>query len=931
MKWGEDDPSSRFEENADDVSSKKQNIIAVARNWFWPNWCYVDISPSFDEPAIISVTDHFKECVFEMVTFLFFIYMLKNVVNFDVFGGGPISFLIQKTVRNHRKQTTVAVEPETENETPKENVKARQNRSRSPSRIVSSSDAAKYSDDDTDNEKSALVSTWSGEDGEDETDETNLDISDVSKDSVIDPNSSSFDQVDDLQISESRECNRQAENNLSETDSNITSQLSDDQTFDDSVCESIDQVNDEVVVKIASHVEPENIQKEATESEESDYESDSDEVDSITNASWYLEYLKNRNNGISRSERAAEDDEEEDDEEILGSDDDEQEASSDYVKGGYHPVKIGDLFNNRYHVVRKLGWGHFSTVWLCWDLTEKKFVALKVVKSAAHYTETALDEIKLLKCVRDTDGTNPFRERTVQLLDDFKISGVNGTHVCMVFEVLGHNLLKFIIRSNYQGIPLTNVKIMMKQVLEGLDYLHTSCKIIHTDIKPENILVCVDESYIRRIAAEATHYHKLGLKLPGSAVSTAPEEFHRVNLPAKVAKVKKKKLKKRAKRNITIMEDALRNTEETVNIVLQDDTATLTEKFKTDLESQDTEREEKMQDESRVKFTDEVEEKKVGEREQGTETVGETRTDNFRSHEEHMKHLAELEVAAVISGKTNANKNNISMDDIEKRKSFADMKLAEFTSGSGSIEGIPGLEDDCNGHLETEDSEDSKSKGSTMSVTSPDEGESVIMNNKNAVRIPSTGSEEDMEEMKKLPMVPVLDPVNEICLDLEVKIADLGNACWVHHHFTEDIQTRQYRSLEVLLGAGYGPAADIWSTACMAFEMATGDYLFEPHSGDDYTRDEDHLAHIIELVGAIPRNIAFSGKYSKEFFKKNGELRHINKLKPWPLYDVLTEKYEWDPQTAKEFADFLIPMLAFDPKERATARESLQHPFVANI
>ena len=58
----------------------------------------------------------------------------------------------------------------------------------------------------------------------------------------------------------------------------------------------------------------------------------------------------------------------------------------------------------------------------------------------------------------------------IQLLDDFKISGVNGTHVCMVFEVLGHNLLKFIIRSNYQGIPLHNVKLIMKQVRNYISF-----------------------------------------------------------------------------------------------------------------------------------------------------------------------------------------------------------------------------------------------------------------------------------------------------------------------------------------------------------------------------------------------------------------------------------------------------------------------------
>lgn len=49
-------------------------------------------------------------------------------------------------------------------------------------------------------------------------------------------------------------------------------------------------------------------------------------------------------------------------EDLYTSEDEEQENREDYCKGGYHPVKIGDLFLNRYHVTRKLGWGHFSTV-----------------------------------------------------------------------------------------------------------------------------------------------------------------------------------------------------------------------------------------------------------------------------------------------------------------------------------------------------------------------------------------------------------------------------------------------------------------------------------------------------------------------------------------------------------------------------------------
>lgn len=52
-------------------------------------------------------------------------------------------------------------------------------------------------------------------------------------------------------------------------------------------------------------------------------------------------------------------------------------ASSSHV-GGYHHVKVGDLYNGKYHVIRKLGWGHFSTVWLAWDIQyeQKLFIFL---------------------------------------------------------------------------------------------------------------------------------------------------------------------------------------------------------------------------------------------------------------------------------------------------------------------------------------------------------------------------------------------------------------------------------------------------------------------------------------------------------------------------------------------------------------------------
>lgn len=69
----------------------------------------------------------------------------------------------------------------------------------------------------------------------------------------------------------------------------------------------------------------------------------------------------------------------------------------------------------------------------------------------------------------------------------------------MVFEILGVNLLEIMKRYDYKGIPMPLVRRMAKQVLIGLDYLHRVCRIIHTDLKPENVIVSLTKSELQEI------------------------------------------------------------------------------------------------------------------------------------------------------------------------------------------------------------------------------------------------------------------------------------------------------------------------------------------------------------------------------------------------------------------------------------------------
>ena len=71
------------------------------------------------------------------------------------------------------------------------------------------------------------------------------------------------------------------------------------------------------------------------------------------------------------------------------------------------------------------------------------------------------------------------------------------------------------------------------------------------------------------------------------------------------------------------------------------------------------------------------------------------------------------------------------------------------------------------------------------------------------------------------------------------------------------------------------------------FELITGgDYLFDPASGSRYSKDDDHIAQIIELMGEFPKPLAFSGKYSSDFFNRKGECRFviIHRTPMWNSY-----------------------------------------------
>lgn len=164
----------------------------------------------------------------------------------------------------------------------------------------------------------------------------------------------------------------------------------------------------------------------------------------------------------------------------------------------------------------------------------------------------------------------------------------------------------------------------------------------------------------------------------------------------------------------------------------------------------------------------------------------------------------------------------------------------------------------------------------------------------------------------------------------EISLSDFGNAILFSENTYEEIQTRHYRAPEVILGCEYNYKSDIWSIACVYYELLTGDILFYPKKTRGVSTDRQHIYDIQKLLGKIPDNILNKSHKRDVFFRRNGLMKgrkiiQYHSLKLF-LQHKLKDKKNMTNNDIENVIEFMINIMNYDYDNRPSAIQCLSYP-----
>lgn len=155
-----------------------------------------------------------------------------------------------------------------------------------------------------------------------------------------------------------------------------------------------------------------------------------------------------------------------------------------------------------------------------------------------------------------------------------------------------------------------------------------------------------------------------------------------------------------------------------------------------------------------------------------------------------------------------------------------------------------------------------------------------------------------------------------------IKVVDFGSSCYEQQRVYTYIQSRFYRSPEVILGHPYSMAIDMWSLGCILAELYTGYPLFPGES------EVEQIACIMEVLGMPPNDFVQSASRRRLFFDSKGNPRNVTNSKGKKRRPSSKELSEVLKTNDALFLDFIQRCLTWDPTKRMTPDEGLQHQWI---